>query len=63
MTCPVHGPGCFGLPWECEWIEQDIQQRRWHDDAYYRELEVVHDREVEAAFEAERFEMTGMGLA
>lgn len=74
MICP----GCGGIvgrdcwnPQECEAITRDMAQRyqdgRAEDDWAYREAladqERAYYREQEQAFEAERFEATGMGLS
>lgn len=74
MTCPVHGPGCFGIPEECEWIEEDMA-RRASEGTCSRcgappsnlcrvcSGEAAYDRSRVEAFEEDVFEATGSGLA
>ena len=32
--CPTHGPGCYGIPEECAWIEADIERRRAEGECF-----------------------------
>lgn len=74
MTCPVHGPGCFGIPEECAWIEADMAARAARGECFRcgavppnlcRECsgEAAYGRSRVEAFEVEVFEATGLGLA
>lgn len=54
MTCPVHGPGCYGIPEECLWIEADMRRRAYEalelaeqERGYYEEQERLYEVEWE----------------